>query len=987
MSVKIKNVIVLLSALLLISADMADSTQHEPKPQSLDRAVTLAANQWVESIFNGMTEEERIGQLIMLRAHSDKGADHIAHVERMIRDYKVGSLCFFQGTPEKQAELTNRYQAISKVPLMVAMDAEWGLGMRLKSSTISFPRHLTLGAIQDNRLVYDLGVEIARQLRRLGVHFNFAPVLDVNNNANNPVINTRSFGEDRYNVAAKGYMYMKGMQDHGVLASAKHFPGHGDTDVDSHHDLPVINHNMNRLDSIELFPFRVLSQHGIASTMVAHLSIPTIDATPNQPTTLSRKAVNDLLIDDIGFEGLIVTDGLEMKGVTKYYSDGEVEAKAIQAGNDILLLPEDTPAAVRRIKEYVQKGLIPMEQIHKSVKKILLAKYQLGLHNYQPIALSNLRNELNTPEAYVLKEKLIANALTLVRNKDNLIPFRDLEYRKFASLSIGSRSRTDFQNMLDKYTKATHYNLGKSIPVPEGNAMLGKLRDYDVVLVSLHDMSSFARKDYGLNKDIKGFIEALRKETQVVLCVMGSPYSTKFFDELDWLVVSYDEDKLTQELTAQALFGAFGFKGRLPVTASAKSRYGAGLSTPGLLRMGYTRPEAVGLRSEILDQIDVIAQEAINTRATPGCVVLVAKDGKVVFNKAYGHHTYAKSRRAQPSDIYDLASVTKIAASTLSTMRLHEQGKINVNSALSNYLTELKGGNKSNMLIADMMAHRAGLPGWIKFYEQTLSKSSRTPRPSSKYYKSQPTGNYVVPVAERLYMNLDFTNEMWKQIRDIKMRSTTNYKYSDLGFYLISDMVNRVSGQTIDKYVEKQFYRPLGLTTATYNPLYKYPKERIPPTEEDKYFRKRKIQGYVHDMGAAMLGGVSGHAGLFANANDVAIIMQMLLNNGYYGGKQYFQPETVRLFTTRFPGDTRRGLGFDMKELNPNRSQNMSQLASASTFGHLGFTGICTWADPVNNIVYVFLSNRTYPSMNNYKLSKEDYRPRIQRVIYEAMKY
>ena len=975
-----RKALVLLSAFFFMNA----SLNNTPNP---NHPSTIAMNEWVEHTFNNMTQEERIAQLIVIRAHSDKGADHVAQVERLIKDYKVGGLCFFQGTPEKQAELTNRYQQLSKIPLMVAMDAEWGLGMRMKKSTISFPRALTLGAIQDNRLIYDMGVEIARQLRRLGVHMNYGPVLDVNNNAANPVINTRSFGEDRYNVAAKGFMYMKGMQDNGVIACAKHFPGHGDTDVDSHHDLPIINHSMDRLDSIELFPFKVLAQHGIGSFMVAHLSVPNIDATPNQPTTLSTKTVSGLLKNKIGYDGLIVTDALEMKGVTKYYDSGEVEAKAIQAGNDLLCLPEDTPAAIKTIKDYLQKSLIPVEQFHESVKKVLRAKYQLGLSNIQPVNLSNLRNELNTPEAYVLKEKLISNALTLVRNKNQLVPFRDLEYRKFASLSIGSKGKTDFQKILDKYTKFTHHNTGKNIPVPEGNALLGKLKNYDVVVVGVHGMSSYASKDFGLNKDIKGFIEALRKETQVVLTVFGNPYSLKYFDDVDWLMVSYDDDALTQELSAQALFGAFAIRGKLPVTASAKSAFGMGENTTGLLRMGYTRPESVGLRSEILNQIDDLAKEAIDMKATPGCVVLVAKDGKVVFNKAYGHHTYQKKNRVDIDDIYDLASVTKIAASTISTMRLHEEGKIDIHKPLSNYLPELKRTNKSDMVIADMMAHRAGLKGWIKFYEQTLSGNKRNPRPSSRFYKTQPSGTYSVPVADKMFMKTDFVNDMWKQIRESDLRANKNYKYSDLGFYLVSDLVHRVSGQPLNQFVEKEFYKPLGLSTATYNPLLQFSKDRIPPTEEDKYFRRKRVHGYVHDMGAAMLGGVSGHAGLFANANDVAIIMQMLLNNGYYGGQQHLKPETVRLFTNRFPGDTRRGIGFDMKELEGSHSQNMSPWASAATFGHLGFTGICTWADPINNIVYVFLSNRTYPSMNNYKLSKEDFRPRIQSIIYEAMQY
>ena len=312
-----KFTITILFYLLFLSA-----TNRSSDPPNAER------DAWVETMFNNMTEDQRIAQLFMIRAHSNKGPDHIEKVTKLVRDYQVGGLCFFQGTPEKQAELTNKYQQLSKVPLMISMDAEWGLGMRLKSSTISFPHNLTLGAIQNNNLIYDMGQEVARQCRRLGVHVNFAPVVDINNNKDNPVINYRSFGEDRYNVSAKSFMYMKGMQDGNLMACAKHFPGHGDTNVDSHFDLPIINHDMPRLDSIEMFPFRLLAEHGMQSMMIAHLHVPAIDATANRPTTLSPKAVTNILKEDIGFDGLIFTDGLGMKGVTKHYRAGEVEAKA-----------------------------------------------------------------------------------------------------------------------------------------------------------------------------------------------------------------------------------------------------------------------------------------------------------------------------------------------------------------------------------------------------------------------------------------------------------------------------------------------------------------------------------------------------------------------------------------------------------------------------------------------------------------------------------
>ncbi|MEM9917915.1 MAG: glycoside hydrolase family 3 N-terminal domain-containing protein [Bacteroidota bacterium] len=975
-----------LTILLLAFVAIGANDPYNTEPGKTAAESLAEEEAWITDVFDAMNEEERIAQLFMIRAHSNIGPDHIAKVEKIIKEHQVGGLCFFQGTPEKQAELTNRYQALSKrVPLLISMDAEWGLGMRLKSSAVSFPRQLMLGAIQDNRLLYEMGQEVARHCKRLGVHVNFAPVADVNNNPENPVINTRSFGEDRYNVAAKSYAYMKGMQDAQVMACAKHFPGHGDTDVDSHYDLPIISHDRQRLDSIELFPFRVLADHGIQSMMIAHLHVPVIDNRENRPTTLSRNAVSNILKEELGFEGLIFTDALDMKGVTKHHEEGEVEANALVAGNDVLLLPGDIPLAIQSIKRYVSEGKLSMEDVYESVRKILRSKYRLGVTKFEPLRIANIWEDLNNKESDVLKRRLIRNALTLVRNKEDLLPFRQMEKGKIGSLAMGSLSQTSFQNTLSKYAEVEHYYAAKNMSTTASRRLISKLGQKEVVIIGLHDMSSYASKNFGIDMSQRAFIDALRKMTKVVLVVFGNPYSLKYFDDVDWVLEAYNEDDMTQDLAAQALFGAFSVRGRLPVTASERSRFNDGVTTSSFFRLSYDLPESVGLKSAGLSRIDDVMKEAIRKRATPGGVVLVAKDGKVVFNKGFGHHTYSKKRRVAASDIYDLASITKIAATTVSIMKLHEEGRINIYEPLSNYLPELKSTNKAGLTIYDIMAHRARLQPWIPFFEQTVTKSRRNPRPMPKYYSRKKSDKYSVPVTDKLFMVDDFRDSIWKQIRESELRSKLEYKYSDLGFYLLSQLVTEVSGKPFPQYVEDTFYRPMGMVTTGFNPRDEFSTTRIPPTEEDKYFRRQRVQGYVHDMGAAMLGGVSGHAGLFADANDLAILMQMLLNGGYYGGKQFLTPETIRTFVTRHKEASRRGIGFDMKELNLNRNKNVSSKASESTFGHLGFTGTCVWVDPEYNLIFVFLSNRTYPSMKNYKLSIEDYRPRIQRIIYEAL--
>ena len=971
-----------LFTLLLVTFISISAGKKTDHPISLNKDNSADEAEWVNSIYNNMTLDERIGQLFSIRAHSDKGQDHINWVEKQIKDYHVGGMTFFQGTPEKQARLTNRYQSLSKVPLMIAVDAEWGLGMRFKKSSISLPRQLTLGAIQDNRLLYDMGIEVARQCRRLGMHVNFAPVVDVNNNPNNPVINTRSFGEDRYNVAAKSYMYMKGMQDGNIIACAKHFPGHGDTDVDSHLDLPVINHNLNRLDSIEMFPFRVLAQHGVKSMMVAHLHVPQIDSTKNLPTSLSPKAVTNILKNEIGFEGLIFTDALEMKGVSKHFAPGEVGAKSLLAGNDVLDLPDDIGACVKEIKRYIREGKLPESRIEESVKKVLRAKYRLGLNNYRPIAEKNLRKELNSPKAYALKRQLIQNAMTLVRNPDNLIPFKNLDKTKFAVISLGTKAHTKFQKTLSFYKQMPHHVAPKKISAKKQTQLFNAVADRDVVIISIHDLSSYSRKGFGLTSEEKNFINNLAKVKTVVLAHFGNPYALKYFDNIDYVLQAYDEDELTQEIAAQALFGAFAIDGRLPVTASPKSKFGMGVTTQSLLRLGFDIPEAVGLNSETLTKIDGLVQEAINTKATPGGVVLVAKDGKIVYNKSYGFHTYAKKRAVAKTDLYDLASITKVAASTISVMKMYEDGNVNIYNPMSDYLPALQGTNKEQCTVHDMMAHWAQLYPWIPFYEQTVSKRKK---PLPKFYSSKRSTKYSIKVIDKLFMKKSYTDSMWQQIYKSDMLTKRRYRYSDLAFYLVAKMIETRKKQPLDIYADVNFYQKLGLYSTSFNPLKKHPKSAIPPSEDDRYFRRKRVQGYVHDMGAAMLGGVSGHAGLFSNANDLAIIMQMLLNEGYYGGEQFFSPSTVRLFTTRHGECTRRGIGFDMKELDPNRSQNMSQKAGPNTFGHLGFTGTCAWADPDENLIFIFLTNRTFPSMRNYKWSKEDYRPRIQTIIYDAL--
>lgn len=978
------SLLVFFSSISLSIVDKVDRKNNDPIFPKKTYHISPQENAWVDSVYNSLSPEEKIAQTMMVRAHSDKGPDHIAAVENLIKKYNVGSLCFFQGTPQKQAELTNLYQSEAKTPLIIAMDAEWGLGMRLKESTISYPKNLTLGAIQDNKLIYDLGLEIARECRRIGVHYNFAPAIDVNNNPLNPVINERSFGEDRYNVAAKGYQMMMGLQDGNVMACAKHFPGHGDTDVDSHYDLPIIHHDRNRLDSLELFPFRVLIQHDIQSIMVAHLQVPALDSTHNLPTTLSSKVITNLLKEELCYEGLIVTDALEMKGVTKHYRNGEIELLALIAGNDILCLPNDVNASIIEIKAALEDGRLSWKRIEESVKKILHAKYRLGLNNYKPVSLEKIDSDLNTNEAYALKRKLYENAIVTVRNNENIIPINNNQ--KIATLSIGSQYLTTFQKTIENYQTGMQLVVPKQIDKALSDSLLNLLNGNDVVVISLQDMNNKPSQNFNINPTIIDFIQKIQSRYKVVLCVFGNPYVLKSFDFAQNIILGWSNDDMAQSVVAQAVCGAIGTTGKLPITASKTSNYGSGLNLEPQKLLAYDFPENVGMSSPKLQRIDTIVNDVILQKAAPGAVVLIAKNGRIVYQKAFGKESYdTNDLKLNINSVFDLASITKMAATTLAVMKLYEEGKINLDAPISTYLPEMNGTDKETITIREMMSHHAGLTPWIPFYKKTVTDSIKNGFPSPYYYHAVMDSSFNVPVAQNIFLRKDYPDTIWQKIIESPLLKIKSYKYSDLGLIITGKIIEKVSQMPLNEYVIKTFYQPMGLRTIGYKPIERISLTNIVPTEKDDYFRQEVIRGYVHDMAAAMMGGVSGHAGLFSNATDLASIMQMLLNNGYYKGVNYLKPETIKLFKTRVMGCTRRGIGFDMKELDSKAQQNMCASASDEAFGHLGFTGTVTWADPKQNLIYIFLSNRTYPTMNNNKLIQMDSRVKIHQAIYDAL--
>lgn len=975
------------AAFLLLGSSQPTRRSHGLPPPFLAEPTP-----WADSVHASLDIDQQIAQLMMVAAWSNKGAKHEKEIATLIKEKNIGGLIFFQGGPARQAALTNHYQAIARTPLLIGMDLEWGLAMRLDSS-VRFPKQMTLGALQNDTLIERMGGEIARQMKRLGVHVSFSPVADVNNNPANPVINDRSFGEDRENVARKAIAYMRGLQNGGVIATAKHFPGHGDTDVDSHLGLPLIAHTRARLDSLELYPFQRLVDEGLAAMMVAHLEVPAIDTTRGLPSTLSLP-VNHVLSQELGFSGLVFTDALNMQGVAKADKPGDIELRALLAGNDVLLFPQDPVKAIARIRQAVDSGEIDRTVIAQRSLKVLRAKEWAGLKRRTFVPVKNIGTELSTPQARQLRRELFGGALTVLRN-NNVLPIKGLDSLRIAMLAIGADSVNTFQQALGRYAAMDRFTCAKELKGDSAAKLLRKLAEYDLVIASIHKTTFRTEKEFGIPDASLELLRDLSARTKTVYVHFANPYRlTRAYgaQRFDGLVVAYEDDPDVHDMAAQLLFGGIGASGTLPITASSYFAQGNGLRTTTVARLRYDVPEVIGISSGTLGGIDAIAREGIKAQAFPGCQVLVAVDGEVVHNKAYGHSTYAGTRAVQADDIYDLASITKVAATTLAMMKLVDEGHIDLNKTVGDYLPELatRSPAHATMALRDVLTHQAGLVAFVPFYKRLMKEGKFKPGIMS----DTADASHTLMVADSLWMLTSYADSLWNWVLDTPVNARGEYLYSDMGYYLLQRVVERRSSQPLEEYVAQEFYRPLGCGTLGFRPLLRFPKYRIAPTEQDLDFRGRQVWGTVHDPGAAMAGGVAGHAGLFGSANDLAIILQMLLNGGEYAGQRYLSEATVKEFTkcqfcangsSPLPSDAnRRGLGWD-KPTRPGVQGPTCECVSMASFGHTGFTGTMLWADPETKSLYVFLSNRVHPNANNKKLSEMNIRTHIQEVVNDAI--
>ena len=938
---------------------------------------TPACESWADSVINGMSLERQIAQLLMppVYAHADRV--NWEEVEQWVQTHQIGGVIAMQGATAPYAERLNRLQSRADVPLLVSTDAEWGLGMRI-DSTRSWPRSLTFGATADPELTQAMGREVGHSLRGMGFHVNFAPVVDVNSNPANPVIGSRSFGSSTELVSQLGTAYALGMQEVGVLATAKHFPGHGDTDADSHHALPIILHDRKRLDSIELAPFAHLIDAGVGAVMAAHLFIPALDDTPNLPSTLSPYIVDTLLRQNLGFDGLIFTDAMTMKGFTSFSKTQSPHADALIAGNDVLLFPGEPATVIREVMTAIEAGRLDSLQIAEKCHRVLRAKAWCRVWE-SPAPKSS------DDAAESLHQAVIGQALTVIKNDNSALPvLPHVHHMSQMFVGFGGAPDAVSERVIKRIMPTSFDVQGRALTSAEFTSsgyarFLAQLEtEPDWSFLHLGGTSHSASKLHGITDEeiavaLKCAAAAYDSNVPFGLVVYGSPYLLDRLGALialsDAVLVAYQDDDRTVNGVAQALVGAGPAGGKLPIETQA---YGQGFGMPwmGRTRLGFS---AAPLSTKTA--IDSIVEDAIARGAMPGCRVLAAHRGAIVHDGVYG--TLDGKAPVKASSVYDLASITKIAATTLACMHLEEAGKLDAEQPLSAYLPELTDSDFGNRIIRDILAHRAGLKSWIPFYLEALEDSTA--------FNLTPSEVHSQRISDNLYMRPAWQDSIWAKICASEVDPVGTHRYSDLGFYALQRVIESLTLEPLNEFVERTFYHPVEWNSLGYRPLDRMKVELIAPTEHDTVFRKGEVRGDVHDPGAAMMEGVAGHAGLFGNAYDLARLMYMLRLGGFYGGNAFFEPQTVQRWVERVDPDAehRKACGFDRPANDADAGPTCNE-ASPASFGHSGFTGTLAWADPDHDLIFVFLSNRTYPDAENRKLIDWDVRTKIQHQVYKA---
>ena len=936
-------------------------------------------DRWVDSVYNSLTLEQRVGQLINARAnYPNKMCPQ--DLFELVENYNIGGITFFRTDALPLLQQTNALQSLAQTPMMVSIDGEWGLGMRLNDA-ISYPYQMTLGAVQNVQLIGEMGRQIAEQCRRLGINVDFAPDIDVNNEPHNPVIGMRSFGEDPFNVAVRGTQYALALQNNNVLPSMKHFPGHGDTKTDSHETLPVVHKPLEEVRKTELFPFQYLINKGVNSAMVGHLYIPAVEPIPNTSSSMSYNVVTELLKKDLGFDGIVFTDALEMKGAYNNIHADSVGLHALLAGNDVLLMPLNPIKTIEIIVGAADDSVV-YRRIEESCRKILRIKYRIGLHHYSPQIELGLDNDLKQSRYYNLRQQLYNEAVTMLKNNNEALPLdKELSY---AVVTFSDDDNVALQLKKQGYLVKS-IMVGKDVSARDCNMIVKELKAYDCVIVNIQNTSIFASKAYGVTDNMKRFVKECSKHKNLIFNLFACPYALDMFDfkkEPQAVIIGYEDKQDAVNAVVDVMLGKINPKGKLPVTVNKKYRIGCGMGFPGMLTP-ETLPVSL-INNDFTRKIDSIALNGIEIKAFPGCQIFAMKDGNVIYDKCFGSFTYSGEHEVRADDVYDLASLTKVFASTLAIMKLYDEGKISLESRLKDFFPYLNSTEKGDLRLIEIMTHQAGLTPWIPIYTVTMKDG----KPNPELFRSYIDEDHTVKVADKMFIENDFSYFIF----DTVMRSSMiekKYKYSDLGFYFFPAIVEMVTNQPFETFLYENFYKPLNLSHIFFKPLKHIALEKIAPTENDTVFRMQQLQGYVHDQCAALLGGVSGHAGLFGNARDIAVLLQLLLDDGFANNRQFLSKHTINKFTSAPFADNmnRRGIGFDKPEIDPSVEYYTPALQSSPrSFGHTGFTGTFAWADPDNDLIVVFLSNRVFPDASNNLISKLDIRTNIHELFYEAVK-
>lgn len=982
-----------LAAMMTGMAACTEARGKKPAVTAPDDAKLVEAEAWADSVMATLTPAQRVAQLFVPRVDMLDNAQGRAQLRSLIERYHLGGILLGKGTVKDYAGLINQAQEVAEVPMLITLDGEWGLAMRVTDAP-RFPYNMGLGAIADSRLLYEYGREVGRECRAIGIQVDFAPVLDVNSNPDNPVIGYRSFGEDAERVAELGVAFSQGMESVGVMSVAKHFPGHGDTSTDSHKTLSKVTHSRKQLDQTDLLPFQSYIDAGLSGMMVGHLDVPALDAS-GAPASMSAKITTDLLKNEMGFKGLVFTDGLSMKGAVLKGRNNCVAA--LLAGADVLLGAADLAGDIKAVNDAVASGTIPLKLIDERCHKLLKYKYLLGLADFRPVDVAKIESVINAPEAQEVIGKLADASMTVLYNREGVLPIRNLGATKIALVALGGASDCEFAKYCGKYAQIQTVAVkGQEI----SESQLKAVADADVVITAVMSDAKWAKSSF----------EKIRKLKGVVPVFFINPYKMRGFGNLTTLptlVTAYDNIPALQRAAAEAIFGGIDVSGRFPVNVDNVAPLGTGVDL-AKTRLGYSTPGAEGFDSNLVSEVDSIVGACLKAKAFSGCQVLVAKGGQIVIDRSYGNVDFGTgAAKVTDRTLFDLASVSKATGTLAGLMKAYDEGLFELTDRIDNFIPELKDTDKGGITVRDLLFHESGMPAGINIYKFVMdgnsysggliSGSPKAPytikiakneygnsnaRLRSDIYSTVRTDSTDYAVAKGIYVGTRGQDALMDAVYNVGLRSP-KYEYSCLNFMLLKEMQENLTEVELDQWVDTEVFGPLGATRTAYQPLERFSVNEIAATETDNFLRRQHLAGYVHDETAAFSGGVQGNAGLFSTAGDIAKLCQMWLNGGVYGGDRILSESTVKLFTTTHSRSGSRGLGFDM--LRRNKSLD-SPRAAATTYGHTGFTGTCFWVDPERDLIYVFLSNRVNPSRDNSAWSRMNPRGAVLRAVYDALR-